>query len=186
MIPLTDLLVPVFLSAVFVFIASAVFHSILRTHRNDFARIPEEGEAMESLRKFDIPPGDYIVPHCGNPKEMKSPAFVEKVTKGPVIFMTVLPNRMPGMGMSLALWFVYCVVVSIFAAYIASHAVARGAGYLTVFRYVGTVAFAGYSLALLQNSIWYKKSWAATFRSVTDGLVYALLTAGTFGWRWPG
>ncbi len=48
-----------------------------------------------------------------------------------------------------------------------------------------TSAFVGYSLALLQNSIWYKRNWAATLRSVFDGLVYAPLTAGTFGWLWP-
>ena len=47
-------------------------------------------------------------------------------------------------------------------------------------------AFSGYSLALLQNSIWYKRNWSATLRSVFDGLIYALLTAGIFGWLWPG
>ena len=43
----------------------------------------------------------------------------------------------------------------------------------------------GYSLALLQNSIWYWRNWGATLRSVADGLLYGLLTAGTFGWLWP-
>ncbi|MCH7490780.1 MAG: hypothetical protein IID05_08795, partial [Gemmatimonadetes bacterium] len=49
----------------------------------------------------------------------------------------------------------------------------------------GTVAFAGYGLALLQGSIWFGRKWGATLRSVFDGLVYALVTAGMFGWLWP-
>lgn len=41
------------------------------------------------------------------------------------------------------------------------------------------------ALALLQNSIWYKRKWSSTLKSMADGLVYALVTAGTFGWLWP-
>ena len=89
------------------------------------------------------------------------------------------------MGASLTLWFLYSVVVSIFAAYIAGRALEAGAHYLAVFRFAGTAAFMGYSLALFQQAIWWKRSWAATLRGVADGLVYGLLTGGTFGWLWP-
>jgi hypothetical protein len=89
------------------------------------------------------------------------------------------------MATNLVLWFVYSLVVSLFAAYIASRALRPGASYLEVFRFVGTTAFLGYSLALAQHSIWYKRNWGTTARSVFDGLVYGLLTAGTFGWLWP-
>jgi hypothetical protein len=34
-------------------------------------------------------------------------------------------------------------------------------------------------------SIWYHRSWGTTLRYTVDGLVYALLTAGIFGWLWP-
>jgi hypothetical protein len=27
--------------------------------------------------------------------------------------------------------------------------------------------------------------WGTTIKEVIDGLVYGLLTAGTFGWLWP-
>lgn len=70
-------------------------------------------------------------------------------------------------------------------AYIAGRALGSGANYLAVFRFAGASAFMGYSLALLQNSIWYNRNWGATVKSVFDGLVYGLLTAGTFGWLWP-
>ena len=83
------------------------------------------------------------------------------------------------------MWFVYSILVSFFAAYITGRALGPTADYLAVFRFVGATAFMGYSLALLQNSIWYKRSWRTTLLSMFDGLVYGLLTAGTFGWLWP-
>jgi hypothetical protein len=116
---------------------------------------------------------------------MKTPEFQAKVTEGPVVFMTVFPNASFAMGKQLALWFVYSLVVSIFAAYLASRTLQAGADYLQVFRVTGTVAFAGYGLALLQRSIWFGQSWGTTAKSVFDALIYALFTAGAFGWLWP-
>jgi hypothetical protein len=89
------------------------------------------------------------------------------------------------MGAQLVQWFVYSVVVSLFAGYVASRAVAPGAEYLDVFRFAGTTAFAGYALGLWQNSIWYRRKWSTTLKQTLDGLIYALLTAGTFAWLWP-
>ncbi len=140
---------------------------------------------MDALRPFDIPPGDYVLPCAGSLEGMKSPDYIAKAEKGPVAFVTVMPNGIPGMGQSLLLWFLYCALVGVFAAYIAGRALEPGAPYLTVFRFAGTTAFAGYGLALLQNSIWYKRAWSSTLKSVFDALIYALLTAGTFGWLWP-
>ena len=59
------------------------------------------------------------------------------------------------------------------------------APYRHVFRFAGCTAFVGYSLALVQHSIWYKRNWGTTLKSMCDGLVYGLLTAGVFGWLWP-
>lgn len=116
---------------------------------------------------------------------MKSPEFVEKMTKGPVAFMTVIKSGTPSMGTSLVLWFLYSVVIGVIAAYITSRAVGPGAEYLSVFRFAGCTAFVCYVVALWQNSIWYKRAWSSTIKNSFDGLVYALLTAGVFGWLWP-
>jgi hypothetical protein len=56
---------------------------------------------------------------------------------------------------------------------------------LRVFRFIGAAAFMGYSFALWQMSIWYNRAWSSTIKSTIDGLIYACLTAGTFGWLWP-
>ena len=185
MVPLMSLGVPILLSAVLVFVVSSIIHMVLPYHRGDVRKLPAEDDVMEALRRFNIPPGDYMVPRAGSSAAMKSPEFLEKLKKGPVLLMTVIPNGPISMGTSLLLWFLYSILVSVIAAYVAGRALAPGADYLAVFRFVGCTAFTGYSLALLQNSIWYKRSWGTTLKSMFDGLVYGLLTAGTFGWLWP-
>ena len=185
MVPLMSLLIPIVLSAVIVFIASSIIHMFLPYHKGDFGQVPSEDGVREALRGADIPPGDYVVPYAGSAKGMGQPEWIEKATQGPNAFLTVIPSGVPSMGRSLAQWFVYCIVVGIFAAYVASHAVDPGADYLSVFRYVGTTAFVGYALALPQVSIWYHRNWGMTLKTMFDGLVYALLTAGVFGWLWP-
>ena len=52
-------------------------------------------------------------------------------------------------------------------------------------RFVGAAAFYCYSVALWQMSIWYRRAWSITLKATVDGLIYALLTAGMFGWLWP-
>ncbi len=185
MVPVMSLWIPILIAAVFVFVASSIIHMVLRYHDSDFSRIPSEEAVMDALRGFDIPPGEYVFPRPSNSKEMGTPEFIDKMKKGPVAFMTVMESGPPSMGKSLVLWFLYSIVVGIFAAYIAGRALGPGAHYLAVFRFVGATAFIGYSLALLQGSIWYKRAWSSTIKSVVDGLVYGLLTAGVFGWLWP-
>jgi len=92
----------------------------------------------------------------------------------------------PEMGASLVQWFIYCIVVGIFTAYITGRALGPDAAYLNVFQIAGTTAFIGYSLAFVQDAIWLSRNWGATLRSVFDGLIYGLVTAGAFGWLWPG
>lgn len=185
MVSIMALWLPILISAVLVFAASSIIHMMLPYHRSDFGKVPSEDEVMAALRKFNIPPGDYVIPCAGSPQEMRSPEFIEKAKQGPVAFLTVAPSGMPSMRGSLVQWFGYSVLIAIFAAYLAGRALPPGAGYLEVFRLVGTAAFLGYGLALLQNSIWYRRKWSTTFKSVFDSLVYALLTAGAFGWLWP-
>lgn len=185
MVALLSLWLPIVLSALFVFVASAVIHMVLGYHNNELKKLPAEDQVMEALRGAAIPQGEYVMPHCAGQKEMKSPAYLEKMKRGPVAILNVFPSGPPSMGKSLALWFVYCLVVSLFAAYIAGRALAPGAHYLSVFRFAGATAFVGYALALWQNTIWYKRALATTLKANFDGLVYALLTAGTFGWLWP-
>jgi hypothetical protein len=179
-----SLWLPILLSAVFVFVLSAVVHMALPWHKNDFKQMPDEDKVRAALRPFDVPPGDYILPICvgGN---YNSPEFKAKLDEGPNQVVTVLPKGNSSMGPTFVQWFVYLVVVSFFVAYVASRALPADATYLAVFRIVGAVAFLAHAAALWPQSIWLRRSWSTTVKSTIDGLAYALVTAGTFAWLWP-
>ena len=173
---------PIVLSAVIVFIASSIAHMVLPYHKSDYKKLPNEDAAREAMK--GAPAGMYILPYCTH-DGMKSPEVLEKFRTGPV--GTVL-LRQPGpiqMGKFLGLWFVYCLIVGVFAAYISGRTLASGTNYLQVFRVVGATSFMAYGVGNLANGIWKGEPWSVVTKEVIDGLIYAMLTAGTFGWLWP-
>lgn len=185
MTSLIALWLPILVSAVIVFIASSIIHMGPFWHRGDYPKAPNEDRLRDAVRPLGIPPGEYMVPRASSSKDMQAPEFQEKLKQGPVLMLTVLPNGTFSMASNLIQWFLYCLVVSFFAAYVASRALSGGTDYLRVFQLVGATAFIGYTLALWQMSIWYKRSVSLSVKSTVDGLIYGLLTAGTFGWLWP-
>jgi hypothetical protein len=94
-------------------------------------------------------------------------------------------QRPTGDGKSLVQLFLYCVVIGLFAAYLFGRTLAPGAAFLQVFRVVGIAALLGYGAAHAQESIWNGRSWVVTFKHLFDSVIYAALTAGTFGWLSP-
>ena len=185
MVSLLSLWLPILLGAVLVFIVSSIIHVVLKYHENDFAGVPNEEQVAAVLRPLAIPPGEYMIPKPATPKDRNTPQYQGKLTQGPVLAMTVWPNETFKMGRSLAEWFAYCVVVGVFVAYVASRTVPPGTEYLQVFRVTGTVAFMAYGLGLPQASIWFRRRWSTTLKSLFDALIYGLMTAGAFGWLWP-
>jgi hypothetical protein len=184
-VSIPSLCIPIVVSAVFVFLTSWLFHMLLPHHHSDFKRLPAEDDVAGALRKFDIAPGDYMLPRPAGPAAMHSPEFLAKLEQGPVAVMTFMKPGKPNMGSNLLQWFVYLLVVGVLVAYMTGRVLGAGAGYLPVFRVAGTLAFVAHSVALWQDSIWYKRAWSTTLKNTFDGLVYGLVTAGTFGWLWP-
>lgn len=185
MVSLTSLWIPILASAGFVFVTSSVIHMVLGYHASDYGMLPGEDDVQAALRKFNLPTGDFMLPCAQSPKHAASQEFREKLARGPVMSLTILPNGGTSMGRSLGLWFLFCVLVGLFSAYVAALTLPAGSHYRVVFRVVSTVAFGAHALGLWQMSIWYSRSWGSTLRGTLDGLIYALITAGTFGWLWP-
>jgi hypothetical protein len=169
MVPFTELLFPILLSAVFVFIVSSILHMVVQMHTSDCQKIPGEDKFLQAMR----------------PKEMGTPEMIEKFNQGPVGFMTVTPNGMPNMGKSLGLWFAYTIVIGIFVAYIAGMGLERGAGFMAVFSMTAASAILGYAVPAVVDSIWKGQKWSITGKFIFDGLCYGLTTAATFAWLWP-
>ncbi len=185
MTALHSLWLPIVLSAVAVFMVSAFVHMLTPWHKGDYAKAPDEDALMAAVRGVGLPPGDYMVPRPSSRQEMASVEFKEKMARGPVMILTVMPGGPASMGKNLLQWFLYSIAVGLFAAYVAGHALPPGAGSLAVLRFAGATAFIGYSVALWQMSIWYQRSWLTTLKATIDGLVYALITGGILGWLWP-
>jgi hypothetical protein len=181
---LMALWLPIVLAAVVVFIASSIMHMLLPYHKSDYQRLPEEEKALAVLRSGGLQPGQYVFPYCTQ-KEMQTPEMQAKLKQGPVGLMFVRPSGPVQMGKFLGMWFVFCLIIGVFVAYLTGHTVAPGANYRAVFRVAGTAAFLAYGLGNLSNGIWKGQPWSVTIKEVVDGLVYGLLTAGVFGWLWP-
>jgi hypothetical protein len=181
---LAALWLPILLSAVIVFIASSIIHMALPYHKGDYRQLPEEEKLLAAMRPMGLQRGLYVFPYCTH-KDMKSPAIQEKYKQGPVGTLTVFPSGPPAMGKFMGLWFGYCLIISFFIAYLTAHTVAPGASYRAVFRVAGTAGFLAYGLGTLSNGIWKGQPWSMVIKESVDGLIYGLLTAGTFGWLWP-
>ncbi len=186
MVSILSLWAPILLAAVLVFVVSSIIHMFLTYHNSDHSEVGDEDGVMDALRGFNIPPGDYALPYAEGMEGLKSDAFREKVNKGPVAFFTVLPSGgMFNMRKSLTQWFLYSILVGVIAAYLGGRMLDPGEDYLSVFRVTGTVAFCCYALAHPQRSIWFHQKWSTSLKSMFDGLLYAAVTAGAFGWLWP-
>jgi hypothetical protein len=185
MVGLAALWMPIVVSAVFVFIALSLIHALLGWHKTDMIAVPDEAKVMETLRSLNLRPGDYRFPYSNSVDEMKSPEFEAKMKQGPVGMMSIRPNGDINMGKLMGLWFVYSLIVAVFAAYITGRTHGLGAPYFEVFRVSGAVTFCCYVVALWHNWIWWGQGTRFTVTYSLDGVIYALVTGATFGWLWP-
>ena len=176
---ITALWLPILLSAVAVWVASALVWMVLPWHKGDWLR-PADEEGLRGVLKGSAP-GNYMLPYCIDPNELKNDKLRQKFIDGPLAYITVIPSGLPKMGPKLAMTFLYYLFVGVIAAYFVSRTVSGG-DYLEVFRVAGTTAFVAYGIAYIQDSIWFGRPWSLTLKTLLDALIYSLLTGGIFGW----
>jgi len=179
---------PILLSGVLVFIASALIWTALKWHNSEWHGLPSQDGVHAALKVSNPAPGLYMLPWVDDDKERHSKEFMAKVAEGPSAMLTVMPRGRMGMGPMMAKSLVSNWVVSFFVAYVAWHAFNyRGAApsYLGVFRVVGAMGFMSYCFASLVDSIWFSVPWKSWFLRALDALIFGCLMGGTFGWLWP-
>ncbi len=179
---LSDLWMPILVSAVIVFFASFLTHMVIPLHKNDFDKLPDEDKVMDALR--GVPASSYSMPYCEHNK-MNDPEWIAKADKGPMGIIHIWPGQV-NMGKNLGLTFMFYVLVGIFVAYIGWHAFPTGSQhkYMDIFRMTGAVAFAAHGLGWMPMILWYGgKKWFWPY--FIEAIVYAMLTGGVFGWLWP-
>jgi hypothetical protein len=185
MVAWSQLLLPALLSAVLVFIVSSLIHMVIKWHKSEYLKFANEDEVRVAVRRGAPTPGQYVLPYAKDPQDCSSPEMVRKFEEGPNGMMYVRANGPMKLGPFLGQWFGYSLIVSVLAAYVARTVLPAGADYLKVFQVVGASAWLAYAWGEPCNSIWRGQPWKSTFVFMFDGLVYAALTAGAFGWLWP-
>ena len=184
---LTELWLPIVLSAVIVFFASAVLWMALPLHKKDFIAPPDEASIQNAVTTHGFKPGQYYIPWCNHGGGgHKDPAFIERMKRGPWVMLTVM-HQAPNFGRSLLQWFIYQLIICAIIAYAAWAAIGHRPEleYLYVFQVVGSIALLAQAGMCVQDSIWKGSSWKQSLTKLIDGVVYALLIAGVFAWRWP-
>ncbi|HKE49556.1 MAG TPA: hypothetical protein VKB52_15930 [Rhodanobacteraceae bacterium] len=185
MVSLAQLWLPILASAVLVFFASAIFHMVLKFwHRPDCSGFSNEDDVRVAIRAGSSGAGMYMLPYC-KPEDMKKEETQRKFNEGPVGFVFLRPTGNMNMAAPLGQWFLFCLLVSLFAGYVAASTLAPGTTPAQVFRVVGTAALLGHAFSALPTGIWWGHPWRSVIKHLVDGIVYALIVGASFAWLWP-
>jgi hypothetical protein len=180
-----ELWLPILLSGIVCLVAGALLHMLVPLHKNDWAGLPGEDGVLDAMRKAGVGAGMYMFPWCRDAKLRNTPEFQAKWAAGPTGVVVVMQKGPFSMGPAMVKMVLYHLVVGVLLAYIATRTLDRGTDYLHVFRIIGTVGTMAYGLGSFPQAIWYQFKWSFAVKSLVDGLVFGLLTAGVFGWLWP-
>jgi hypothetical protein len=182
---LVHLWLPILLTAVFVFIASSLIHMVFKWHNSDYKSLSNEDAVQTALRASINGPGQYLLPHCTDMKDMKDEAMLKKYREGPVGFLVICPSGMPNMGKMLGLWFVMNLAVAAITALLALQSFglqgnAHQAGHL-----IGMTTLLAYGGGSVALGIWMGKPWISVAKDLLDAVIYGTISAFTFMWLWP-
>lgn len=183
---LLSLWLPILLSAVVVFVISSLIHMVLKWHASDYGSFSNEDAVRDAIRAGNPAPGRYVLPHCGDMKDMATETMKKKYAEGPVGHVTIIPNGQPAMGKYLGLWFFLCLFVSAVAAFLTAKVYGLDPLWVKpAAKLAGAIAFIGYGFGTLQESIWMGRPLSATVKYLLDAGLYALGTWAVFLWLWP-
>ncbi len=185
MVLLSQLWLPVLVSAIVVFLASFLAWMVLPHHKKDIKTLPNEKALTDHLRSLALPAGTYMWPGCQPGQGMDSQEFKDRYAAGPWGSINVLASR-PNFGRNLVLTFLFYIVVSVFVGYLSSLARPAGAAFLPVFRVAGAAGVLAYCAGSIPNAIFFGKPGRFVLTDLVDGIVYGLLTGATFALLWPG
>src|ERR1051326_1954506 len=121
MVQLSQLWLPIVLSAVTVFIGSSIIWMALPIHKHEYKKLGDKEPAvLDAVRSWGLGGGMFMFPFC-DPKDRNSPQAKEKSAKGPWGVM-MLRDKPWSMGPLMAMWFINLLLISAVVAYIGRHA----------------------------------------------------------------
>lgn len=187
---LTQLWLPILLSAAAVWFLSALFWMAVGHHNKDMQGLPNEKAFIDFIKAHNIKPGNYGFPDfqkCKTlSKEERESQIKEMRAGSPMGLLRVWTPF--NMARNMILTFVTCLVVSVLIAYLGAAAMGFGAGgqpFGKVFQVTGTAGVLAYCFASIPNDIWFQKSPRAMAMCFIDGIVFGLATGAIFAAMWP-
>jgi len=183
MVSLMNLWLPILVSSVFVFIASAILHMAFPFwHNADYRKTGNDAPFLEASRS--LASGLYIFPNLDWNKATAEEK--EACSSGPSGVMYLRNPARFSFGKMLLFHFLYCLLGSALVAYLVSVTAASDAEYLRVHRIAGTAGMLFWAFGTnVSDAIWFGKPWSSTLKNMVDGVIYGFLIGGTFGWLWP-
>jgi hypothetical protein len=178
-----SLWLPILVSTIALFISSFLSWMVLQLHIKDWIKIDDEEKLMVAIGEMNIPDGNYMFPGANSGQEMNSPEHQEKFKTGPRGILQMLPE--PTLGINLGLTMLYFLACNATFAYLASFALQSGTAdtdFITVFRFVATIALLTFSASMLQHAIWFRNRVTG---HVIESIAYALIAGVIFATLWP-
>lgn len=185
----TQLWLPILLSGVGVWIASAVCWMAIGHHKKDRDAIPggREQELMDAITKLGLGPGNYGFPdfcqYDNLPRKERMEKLKSLYERRPYGILRVWGEM--NMGVNMLLTLLFFVVTSAVIAYLGWAVMPAGTAFAKVFQVIGTAAVLAYCFASFPNDVWFQTKRRAMVMNLIDGIIYGLITGAIFAWLWP-
>jgi hypothetical protein len=185
---LAQLWLPIVVSAVLVFVLSAVTHMMVPFRKIEWGHLPTQDAIRAALR--GATPGLYMFPIPAEVSERGKAESMSRWVEGPSGWLTLVHPGPMSWGRNLGLSFLMNLFVSFSVAYVAT--LTLGAVSLqqipherVVFRVVATIGFLAYAVGPIYDAVWFWKPWRSLAMTAVDSLLYGLVMGGAFAWLWP-
>lgn len=202
---LTNLWLPILLSGVAVWIASALAWMAIGHHKKDRDPIPagHEQELMDAITRLNITPGNYGFPdfcqHDKLPRKERMEKLKALYDRRPYGLLRVWGEM--NMGVNMLLTFLFYLFTSAVIAYLGWATLPHGtestttvgvganttgtATFAHVFQVIGTAGILAYCFASFPGDVWFQKKKRAMLTEAIDGVIFGLTTAAIFAYFWP-
>lgn len=176
---------PVLATAVAIFIVSSLVHMVFKWHLPDYRRLANEDEVRVAINAGQPGPGQYVLPHCSDMKQMQGEAMQGKYREGPVGYLLLRQPGPPAMGKALLHWFLFSLAIATCAGILAAQVYGFGGAGHGPGHLVGVVSFLAYASGQVQDGIWKAQPWRSVMMYLLDALLYGTASALCFWWLWP-
>lgn len=181
---LIALWLPILLSAVVVFVISCIVHMVLKWHNSDYNGFANEGDIRAAINAGKPAPGRYVIPFCKEMSDMKGEAMQQKYREGPIGHIVLGPVGAPQIGKFMGQWFVWTLVVSTIAAYLAARVCGFGHPHAAA-KLAGAIVFVAMGFGTVTESIWSMRPWSSSAKFLIDAALYGLGAGLVFLYFWP-